>query len=79
MSVKPDTRGGSTLDPTTSHLTYVHTMWIHTSFEAIPTLREVRHLEKIYYFDRPVYPFDYAVYPFDFTGTAEPRWTNSFI
>ena len=33
---------------------------------------EVRHLEKIYPFDRPVYPFDYAVYPFDFIATAEP-------
>ena len=39
MCVKPDNPRGPILDPTTSHHTCVHTMWTHTSFGGIPTLR----------------------------------------
>ena len=39
MSEKPDTPGGVALDIKPSQITFVHTMWTHTSFGAIPTLR----------------------------------------
>src|SRR5215203_7404525 len=39
LSEKPDKPWGVALDIKPSQITFVHAMWTHTSFPAIPTLR----------------------------------------
>src|SRR5215213_1206338 len=39
LSEKPDTPGGVAFDIKPSQITFVHSMWTHTSFGAIPLIR----------------------------------------